>query len=243
MPFLSRFNRNYFRRLSIGAVLMILLFAGTLALFVFLWHEVIGQGEEEFDYTIMRYVSQHVVDARFTPFMKGVTWFASSTFLQIGYGLLIASYLLRKNWRRALEAGVIGLGGFLINYVMKLTFQRQRPPDPLIERLNNFSFPSGHATSAFIFYGLLSYLLWKTGLPRGGKILMATVLIGFSLLIGFSRVYLRVHYPTDVIAGFCIGFSWLLICLQIFNVQKKEAAKDTAGTQGPESGHKQPAVD
>ena len=106
---------------------------------------------------------------------------------------------------------------------MKLFFQRVRPPDPLIAPLQNFSFPSGHATSAFIFYGLLAYLIWKTDLNRTYKYLIATVLIIFSLLIGFSRVYLRVHYPSDVVAGFCIGFSWLVVTISLFTRLKKKA--------------------
>lgn len=158
--------------------------------------------------------------------MKMVTYCASSTFLQIGYGMLAASYLLRKDWKRAMEIATIGLGGFVVNYVMKLSFKRVRPPDPLIEQLHNFSFPSGHATSAFIFYGLLAYLLWKTNLPKALKLVFGILLILFSLLIGFSRIYLRVHYPSDVLAGFCIGFAWLLLTIYLFERLKKQAGKE-----------------
>jgi undecaprenyl-diphosphatase len=67
--------------------------------------------------------------------------------------------------------------------------------------LKNFSYPSGHATSGFIFYGLLVYLVWKTNIPKLYKWLTASILILLSLLIGFSRIYLRVHYASDVVAG------------------------------------------
>ncbi|HYH14083.1 MAG TPA: phosphatase PAP2 family protein, partial [Flavisolibacter sp.] len=132
-----------------------------------------------------------------------------------------------KHWKRALEVAAIGLGGFVINYVMKLTFQRVRPPNPLIDPLHNFSFPSGHATSAFIFYGLLAYLVWKTNLSKTYKVLIGMLLILFSLLIGFSRIYLRVHYSSDVVAGFCIGFAWLILSIYLFEYMKKETAKET----------------
>jgi undecaprenyl-diphosphatase len=159
--------------------------------------------------------------------MKSVTHFASSTFLQIAYAILVLGYLFQKNWKRAVEIAVIGIGGYLINFVMKLSFQRVRPPHPLIERLENFSFPSGHATSAFIFYGLLSYLIWKTDMPKKYKLLSAFLLILFSALIGFSRVYLRVHYTSDVLGGFCIGFAWLILTIGVFENLKKKVDQET----------------
>ena len=128
-------------------------------------HEVLWEKEEAGDNSIFIFLSAHVINDRLTGFMKGITYFASATFLQIAYAVLLLTYLLRKNFKRAIEIGAIGIGGFVVNYFMKLSFHRIRPQNPLIEPLNNFSFPSGHATSAFIFYGLLSYLIWKTKIP------------------------------------------------------------------------------
>ncbi|MGI8599466.1 MAG: phosphatase PAP2 family protein, partial [Chitinophagaceae bacterium] len=144
-------------------------------------------------------------------------------FLQIVYGLLVMGYLIKKNWKRAIEIAVIGLGGFVINYFMKLSFQRQRPPDPLIEPLQNFSFPSGHATSGFIFYGLLVYLLWKSKLKQVYKYIFSSVLIIIAIIIGFSRIYLRLHYLSDVVAGFCIGFAWLAVAIWMMERVKKKS--------------------
>ena len=158
--------------------------------------------------------------------MKVITYFASATILQIGYAVLILLYLILKNYKRAIEIAVIGIGGFLVNYLMKLFFHRVRPPNPLIEPLQDFSFPSGHATSGFIFYGLLVYLIWKTSIPKLFKYLIGSMLLLFSILIGFSRVYLRVHYPSDVIAGFCIGFAWLSLTIWLFERLKKKSDKE-----------------
>jgi undecaprenyl-diphosphatase len=112
---------------------------------------------------------------------------------------------------------------------MKLSFRRVRPPNPLIDPLHNFSFPSGHATSGFIFYGLLVYLIWKTNLPKPVKYLAGILLIGFALLIGFSRVYLRVHYFSDVLAGFCIGFAWLVLAIWLMEKFKAKAVQQQKG--------------
>lgn len=204
-------------------ILLLFLFLGALGLFTVISHEVMWQKEEELDHTIFDFLSSHVVSGSLTPFMETVTYLASSRFLQIAYGLVILLYLFRKNWKRALEIGVIGIGGFLINFVMKLSFQRVRPAGPLIDPLHNFSFPSGHATSGFIFYGLLVYLVWKARIPNVYKYLIGSLLISVALLIGFSRVYLRVHYPTDVIAGFCIGLAWLVLCTWLLEKLKKRS--------------------
>jgi membrane-associated phospholipid phosphatase len=216
------FIKSYFKKLPIGLVVLLALFAGVLFLFAFVVHEVLWEKEEAVDNYIFNFLSTHVINNSMTSFMKTITYFASATFLQIAYGCLFIIYLVQKNIKRSFEIAAIGIGGFVINYFMKLSFHRTRPPHPLIDPLNNFSFPSGHATSAFIFYGLLAYLVSKTELPKTYKYISAMLLILFSLLIGFSRVYLRVHYPSDVAGGFCIGFAWLLLAIYLMERLKKK---------------------
>ena len=223
------FNKKYFKKLPLGVILILIFFAGALFLFSFIVHEVLWEKETEVDYNIFNFLSSRVISTPLTGFMKVITYFASATILQIGYAVLILFYLIFKNYKRAMEIAVIGIGGFLVNYLMKLFFHRVRPPHPLIEPLQNFSFPSGHATSGFIFYGLLVYLIWKTSIPKLFKYSIGSMLLLFSILIGFSRVYLRVHYPSDVIAGFCIGFAWLSLTLWLFERLKKKSDKEMGG--------------
>ena len=220
-PFLKR----YLGKLPAGIVLLLLTFGGGILLFTVVMHEVMIERDHETDEEVFSYLSGFISPAR-TKFMEAITWCASSTFMQIGYGLLVAGYLLAKNWKRAVEIGVIGLGGWVINYFMKLGFERDRPADPLVEGLKNFSFPSGHATSAFIFYGLLIYLIWKSKLSGALKIIFGSLLLGFALLIGFSRIYLRVHYLTDVVAGFCIGLAWLGLAIWWMERKKEESDEE-----------------
>ena len=217
------FNKKYFKKLPLGITVLLILFAAAIFFFVFIVHEVLWEKEEVADNLIFAFLSTNVISDNLTGFMKGVTYFASATFLQIAYGALMLIYLLFKNWKRALEIAAIGIGGFVVNYLMKLSFHRLRPPNPLIDKLENFSFPSGHATSAFIFYGLLTYLVWKTRIPKFYKFIIGTMLILFSLLIGFSRIYLRVHYLSDVLAGICIGFAWLILTVWLFEKLKKKS--------------------
>jgi len=217
------FNKKYFKKLPLSLIILLSLFAAAIFFFVFIIHEVLWEKEDAADNRFFAFLSANVINDNLTSFMKGVTYFASAMFLQIAYGALVLLYLLLKNWKRALEIACIGIGGFVVNYFMKLSFHRLRPPNPLIDKLENFSFPSGHATSAFIFYGLLTYLVWKTKIPKLYKYIIGTILILFSLLIGFSRVYLRVHYPSDVLAGICIGFTWLILTVWLFEKLKKKS--------------------
>jgi membrane-associated phospholipid phosphatase len=220
------FTESYLKKLPLGLSILLVLFAGALVSFAYVAHEVLWEKEEVFDQYIFNALSAHLIRPHLTSLMKGITYFASASFLQIAYAALFLLYFFSKNRKRALEIAGIGIGGFVVNYCMKLSFQRTRPPHPLMDPLQNFSFPSGHATSGFIFYGLLAYLVWKTSIPKVYKYLAVGTLILFSLLIGFSRVYLRMHYPTDVIAGFCIGFAWLLFSIYIMERMKKKTDKE-----------------
>lgn len=215
-------------QLPIGLLLVLGLFAGALFLFTYTAHEVFAENEENVDDAVFQFIANHLTNPALTSFMKAVTYFASARFLQIVYGLILVFYIVRKHFKRAAEIAAIGIGGFLVNYFMKLLFHRLRPLHPLIAPLQNFSFPSGHATSGFIFYGLLSYLLWKTKLAASFKYVVIVLLILFSLLIGFSRIYLRLHYPSDVLAGFCCGFAWLLITVYLFDHLEKKVHKEVA---------------
>ena len=220
------FLKSYFKKLPVGFIVLLALFAGALFLFAYVAHEVLWEKEEAIDNRVFNFFATDIISNSLTGFMKAITYFASATFMQIAYACLLIIYFVVKDIKRAFEIAAIGAGGFLINYFMKLSFRRIRPPHPLMEPLQNFSFPSGHATSGFIFYGLLAYVIWKTDIPKIYKYLAAVLLIAFSLLIGVSRVYLRMHYFSDVVAGFCIGFAWLILTIYLFERLKKKSDKE-----------------
>jgi len=218
-------KNNYLKNLSAWIFLLVILFIGALFLFGIVTHEVLGEQDEKLDIRVFGFLSSHVITPQLTGIMKLITYFASAIFLNIAFALIVLIYLIQKKWNRAIEIAAIGIGGFLINFFMKLFFHRPRPPHPLIAPLKNFSYPSGHATAGFIFYGLLVYLIWKTNIPKPYKWLIGSILILFSLLIGFSRIYLRVHYTSDVVAGFCIGFAWLALSIWVIEAIKKRKLK------------------
>ncbi len=97
---------------------------------------------------------------------------------------------------------------------LKLFFAKPRPQlwHQLIVETSS-SFPSGHALGSMVVYGFLAYLL-ATEFPRSAR-LIYTVMTGLILLIGLSRLYLGVHWLTDVIAGYLVGFLWVITCISI----------------------------
>lgn len=128
---------------------------------------------------------------------------------------LVASVLL---WfKQRIEALMLALalgGGGLFNYGLKMLFRRDRPSFEHLVTVQGYSFPSGHAMVSFVFYGMLGYLAWYYLRKRGiWRWVVPLCLVFFALAIGCSRIYLGVHYASDVIAGFTIGGVWLTACI------------------------------
>lgn len=129
----------------------------------------------------------------------------------VGAGLYFAR---RRDWIR-LGVWIAALvGGEVLNFLLKAVFARPRPTfsDPLATALY-YSFPSGHAMMSLITYGLLGYFLYNALPLRWQRVAVVVGLIVLILLIGFSRIYLGVHYLSDVLAGFAVGGLWLSFCI------------------------------
>lgn len=132
-------------------------------------------------------------------------------------------------WQRhryvAYVFGLNCLGGALLGTGLKLVFQKSRPQLwPLLINETTFSYPSGHAFGSMILYGFLAYVLVglypRLSFPLYG---LAGLVIG---AIGFSRLYLGVHWPTDILGGYGIGFLWLSICVSLLRLQKLRASPE-----------------
>lgn len=202
-----------------------ILVIAALCLFGLITHEVLTEREYRGDKIVSDFVHHHFVSNGATEIMKSITYFASKQFLIIAFAVLaLWAVFFKKDIRLAIEILIIGITGHLINSSLKETFKRVRPADPLMDPLRNFSFPSGHASSGIIFYGLIAYLIWQSDLSRPAKFILSILSIAFALLIGFSRIYLGMHYASDVVAGFCIGFAWLVICLWVADKLKHKHA-------------------
>jgi len=98
--------------------------------------------------------------------------------------------------------------------VLKTAFQRARPDIQHLIAVGGYSFPSGHAMVATVFYGMLGYLIWLNLRERSKTAWIVPVLTALLIFsIGVSRIYLGVHFPSDVLAGFAAGGLWLTGCI------------------------------
>lgn len=164
------------------------------------------------DEASFRFFSPLITEER-TAWMKAITFLGNYKFLVPANLILIAVlFLLKKNFT-AWQVLVVALSSLGLKLGLKELFARSRPADPMVYGITNYSFPSGHALMSVAFFGMLIWLADKYILSvfwRGCCIGFLVLLI---LVISFSRVYLRVHYTTDVLAGLCLGSCWLYFCL------------------------------
>ena len=163
--------------------------------------------------------------------MLFITFLGKHQFL-IPANLLLIFYFLfaaHQSWF-SIRVATIALSSLVLMFLLKYLFRRKRPLSPLLQAAKGLSFPSGHAIMAVTFYGLIIYILLHTMDTSWVKYMLTITLILLIILIGYSRVYLRVHYASDVLAGFIIGILWLLISLSVLNGIEKYAKENSNST-------------
>lgn len=153
---------------------------------------------------------------------KTTTFFLIITSLSSPFVLIVMSLLLlitNKDYKLSFLVILNLLLSTIGNTVLKLIFLRERPSDfPLVQE-SGYSYPSGHSMISMAYYGFLIYIVWQTDWSKKAKIIFSICLGLIIFLIGCSRIYLRVHYPSDVVAGFAISFVYLLTFIHI--IKKK----------------------
>lgn len=199
-----------FGTISLQVLLIALLFIAALFLFSYIAHEAVYENERVFDDEVFAFLAKYST-ANVAKVMEVFTFFGSSTFLLPAYIILVTGLLIYKRYRYSINISIIALSSTGIMFCLKQLFHRQRPNLPLIKSITTYSFPSGHALSSFIFCSILIYLIWQTGLTAVFKRLFSFLLLLFSITIGISRIVLKVHYATDVIASFCLGIAWAIL--------------------------------
>lgn len=144
--------------------------------------------------------------------MRDVT--AMGSFTILGFLLIVAVlYLsLSGKGRTAIFVAFAVIGGTIISTGLKMVFDRPRPDVEAATRVFTASFPSGHATVSAVVYLTLGLLLAEAMSRRPLKIYFICLGVFMTLAVGISRIYIGVHYPTDVIAGWSLGTAWALVC-------------------------------
>lgn len=162
-------------------------------------------------------ISQFIYTFR-TPWLTSTMIIVSAfgaNFILAAATLIFIIALLKRHNKEAVLFAITLLMGLLLNNALKLVAARPRPDlSPLvIER--TYSFPSGHAMNSFIFYGLIAYFSYHFWHKRQLTLVITAVCVVMVGLIGFSRVYLGVHYPSDILAGYVAGLWWLIMIILV----------------------------
>lgn len=144
--------------------------------------------------------------------VRDVTALGSYTFIIIAVAASVGYLLLIHKYALALVVTVAELGGMLISNLLKMAFDRPRPDIEHAARVFTASFPSGHATLSAVTFLTLGALLTRTNSDERVKLYFIAVAVFLTIIVGTSRVYLGVHYPSDVLAGWCIGSAWAVLC-------------------------------
>ena len=212
--------------LSIEMIIVLVLFLGALFLFVNMIRRVFVLENNRFDDKVFTYLQTHVSDEN-NQVMLFFTFLGKHEFLIPANLVLIAYFLFVKKHRwYSIKVPAIALSSLALMFGLKHLFDRNRPLIPLLEEARGLSFPSGHALMSVTFYGLLIYIVFKGFKNKPLKWTLITLLLLLILIIGFSRIYLRVHYASDVIAGFCVGLLWLVICVWVLNRLEQFSKKE-----------------
>ncbi|MCS0496411.1 phosphatase PAP2 family protein [Ancylobacter sp. MQZ15Z-1] len=155
--------------------------------------------------------------------VRDLTALGSTTVLTLVTLITVGFFIVDRKRATAAFVLLAVVGGALMNYLLKIGFDRPRPD--LVAHLvdvHTLSFPSGHAMGSAVTYLTLGVLIVRSEQERRIKAYVLGVAVGLTLLIGISRLYLGVHWPTDVAAGWCAGGAWALLCWLIALVLQRE---------------------
>ena len=189
------------------------MFTGALAGLIFLIRPSVRK-HKKLDLKIFDLVKAHTNEKN-TRIMSFFTYFGTHNFF-IPANLSLIFYFLfvkKRSWF-SIRIASIALSSLGLMFLLKYLFKRKRPLYPLQES-KGLSFPSGHAIMSTTFYGLLIYIISQTIKDKPLKWSLIISLIIFIQLIGFSHVYLRLHYASDVAVGYITGLLWLMISLEV----------------------------
>ena len=191
-----------------------------ILLFTYVADEVVIEKEDLFDartFDMMRSLTSSFN----TNLALIITFFGSGYFLIPVY-LVIIIFFIKSNKRHySILVAVIAIISLVSGWALKEIFHRSRPPLPLVPGAGGYSFPSGHSLGGFTFCGVIIYLICHSKASLLNKWLLSILSFLFGLLIGLSRIYLHVHFASDVLGSFFITIVWLSLSFIFFRVFQK----------------------
>lgn len=213
-------------------LISLVLFFTALKIFIEITDELAENELGVFDSTISTYIQSFRTDT-LTKYFRFVTELGDRyAYIVISVLLTVYFVIRHRSWKFILQTVLVLLLATVANIAIKRIINRSRPSLEHLVEVNTLSYPSGHSMSAMAFYGFLAYLAIILIRSRFLKTIVSTILILLILSIGISRIYLGVHYPSDVAAGFVGGLIWVTLCIIVFNtfsfIRKRRTAERTA---------------
>jgi undecaprenyl-diphosphatase len=206
-----------FRKLDIKFLIAFAILSISSILIFFLTLYIISQKNNIIDYKIFLMLSQFT-NPTGVKIARIVTILGTGDFLLPAYIFILAILSKRNYISFFYQTLITAASGLLLGWLLKLIFHRSRPVAHLVSGAGGYSFPSGHALGGFIFSGIVLYLIWKMKLSYFVRWTCSILisLLGFS--IGVSRIYLHVHYTTDVLGSLFIAIWWLSFMYILFSI-------------------------
>ncbi len=201
-----------------------------VTVFVVIAENVIGGGEiAAFDRAVAKAL-QDSSTPEWRAFFAGVSWLGEGPVLAAATAAVGVHLAIRHDWLAAAGWIAAQAGGGLLNAVLKTTFERTRPSfaDPLLAA-SSWSFPSGHAMGTFILFGLGCYVFLRNVRSWTAAAVLVTASLSWCVVMAFSRLYLGVHFASDVVAGVVAGAAWVAACASAFEVirQRRSTSRET----------------
>lgn len=206
--------RSIGRRLGrlIVANKRIVILAACAIVFVALLEDVLEGDLSRIDSAAYALIVERLRADWLTPIMEAISALATPVSLVV---LLLVIVAFAPGKRPGACAAVNLVLVFLLNQALKFAIQRPRPDGFQLAVEQGFSFPSGHSMVAMAFFGLLVWMVWRYEADRATRIGCAVAFSAVIVLVGVSRIYLGVHYASDVLAGFCVSLAWLAIYTRV----------------------------
>lgn len=180
--------------------------AACTIVFLVLLEDVLEGGLIKLDEAAYVLIVEHLRTDWLTPIMESISALATPVTLLVMLLLIVAFAPGRRPGACcALNLALV----VVLNQVLKFLVQRPRPEGFRLAAETGFSFPSGHSMAAMAFFGLLIWMVWHYERDRAVRIGCSVALAALIVAVGVSRIYLGVHYASDVVAGFCVSLAWL----------------------------------
>ena len=215
-------EKRWFEFLSLSLLLGLGTAIATLIFFGWLADEVLEGDARHFD-EVTRAAIHQLASPTLTIVMRGFSFVGSTIALTIGTIIVVVRFAMKQWGREARLFALTMIGAGLLNITLKLAFKRARP-EPFFNLTlpETYSFPSGHSLTSAVFFGALAAILTARIKSRRTRLAIWIVSTLMFLTIGFSRIYLGVHYTTDVIAGFAAALIWILV-VRFVEIQLRKA--------------------